>query len=175
MNLVELLPNDINFDYINGQTTEYKKQCECPIEFFDPNKQAKCTVPGKPFAKQRPRASRRGRFTTMYSPKETVNYENLVKYTYYEENGEKKLDGPLEVEIVATFPIPQSVSKKKRRDMITGKEEHTKKPDCDNIAKVCLDALNHIAFNDDSQIVDLHVTKRYGENPNVIIALRQKD
>ena len=151
------------------------KNVRCPIEFFEPKTRVSCTVPGKPFAKQRPRASRRGRITAIYTPKETVNYENLVKYSYFEENGDTKLEGPLESEIVATFPIPQSVSKKKYIDMIEGREYHTKKPDCDNIAKICLDALNHIAFNDDSQITDLTIRKRYGENPNVKIAIWEKD
>ena len=173
MNLIEKYPNEFEFEYIGKQKTEYRKQLECPIEFFDPNNQVSCTIPGKPFAKQRPRASRRGRFTTVYTTKETVNYENLVKYSYYEENGDTKLEGPLEAEIIATFPIPQSVTKKKYQDMISGKEPHIKKPDCDNIAKIVLDALNHIAFNDDSQITDLVIRKRYGENPNVIIAIRE--
>lgn len=168
MSLVEHNPNEGN------KKTEYSNQPRCPIEFFDPEDRANCTVPGKPFAKQRPRASRRGRFTTVYTPKETVNYENLVKYSYYEENGDQKLDGPLKVEIEATFPIPQSVSKKKYQDMITGKEPHIKKPDCDNIAKICLDALNHIAFNDDSQITELVVRKQYGVFPCVRIAIAKQ-
>ena len=174
MSVAEIYPNEFEFDYVAGQKTEYRKQLECPIEFFDPNEESNCIIPGKPFAKQRPRAARRGRFTTVYTPKETVNYENLVKYSYYEENGDLKLEGPLIADIVATFPIPQSVSKKKLNDFISGKEHHTKKPDCDNIAKICLDALNHIAFDDDSQITDLHIRKRYGETPNVSITIRRQ-
>ena len=175
MNLVELYPTEFEYEYVGTEKTEYRKELECPIEFFDPDKKVNCTVPGKPFAKQRPRASKRGRFTTIYTPKETVNYENLVKYSYFEENSDIKLDGALEAEIVATFPIPQSVSKKKYKEMVNGSEPHTKKPDCDNIAKICLDALNNIAFNDDSQITDLIIRKRYGEIPNVTIAIREKD
>lgn len=34
--------------------------------------------------------------------------------------------------------------------------------DCDNFAKIIQDALNGIAFHDDAQIVDLHVTKGWG-------------
>ena len=175
MSLIEIYPNSFEFDYINGEKTEYRKQIEEAIEFFDLEDQVNCTIPGKPFAKQRPRASRRGRFTTVYTPKETVNYENLVKYSYFEENGDLKLEGPLEAEIIATFPIPQSATKKQYKKMASGEEPHTKKPDCDNIAKICLDALNNIAFNDDSQITDLLIKKRYGENPNVKISIRRKN
>lgn len=142
-----------------------------PIHFF--KKEVKCTIPGKPFAKQRPRASRRGRFTTVYTPKETINYENLVKYSYYEQNGRIKLEGPLSAEITATFPIPKSVSNKKRVMMELGEVPHTKKPDCDNLAKSCLDALNDIAYSDDSQIVQLLISKKYGKNPNVEIKIQE--
>lgn len=152
----------------------------CPIIFFDQYvnsetelKEANCTIPGKPFAKQRPRASRRGRFTTVYTPKQTVDYENLVKYSYYEQNGHLLLEGPLEVEIVGTFPTPASASKKQTQKMLDGEIMHTKKPDCDNMAKIVLDALNDIAYHDDSQIVDLRIKKQYGENPNVCIKMRE--
>ena len=37
------------------------------------------TIPGKPFGKQRPRVVNRGKFSSAYTPKETVQYENLVK------------------------------------------------------------------------------------------------
>lgn len=155
----------------------------CPIIFIDQNiidqyrknssEEVICTIPGKPFAKQRPRASRRGRFTTVYTPKQTVDYENLVKYSYYEQNGDKMLEGPLDVEITGTFPIPISVSKKQSEKMLRGEIKHTKKPDCDNMAKIVLDALNDIAYHDDSQIIDLRISKQYGENPNVVIKLRE--
>ena len=161
--------------YKGKEKTEYGKSLEYPISFFNPNTKVTFEIPGKPFAKQRPRAIKRGRFTTVYTPKETVNYENLVKYSYFEKYKNIKLEGPLEAEIIATFPIPQSASKKQKEKMINNEESHIKKPDCDNIAKICLDALNSIAFNDDSQITDLIIRKRYGEIPNVIIGIKQKD
>ena len=146
-----------------------------PISFFyeDDIRKVQCTIPGKPFAKQRPRASRRGRFTTIYTPKETVDYENLVKYSYFQENGSVLLEGPLEAEIIGTFPVPTSVSNKQKNLMLEGKVQHTKKPDCDNMAKIVLDALNEVAFHDDSQIVDLHIKKQYGESPNVQITIKE--
>ena len=87
-----------------------KKDPICPISFYsEKSEEVHCTVPGKPFAKQRPRASRRGRYTTVYTPKETIEYENLVKYSYFEQTGGIMLDGPIEAELTGTFPIPQSV------------------------------------------------------------------
>ena len=36
-----------------------------------------------------------------------------------------------------------------------------KKPDCDNVVKIVLDSLNKIAYDDDKQVVELTVLKRW--------------
>ena len=36
-----------------------------------------------------------------------------------------------------------------------------KKPDSDNVAKIVLDSLNKIAYDDDKQVVELTVLKRW--------------
>jgi Holliday junction resolvase RusA-like endonuclease len=61
------------------------------------------------------------------------------------------------VTITSLFDIPASWSKKKAATTVFC----TKKPDCDNIAKIVLDALNGIAFHDDSQVSCLTVHKHY--------------
>jgi len=48
---------------------------------------------------------------------------------------------------------------------------HTKKPDIDNLAKAVKDALKGIIYKDDSQIVEAHLFKQYGE-PAVKIELK---
>lgn len=48
-----------------------------------------------------------------------------------------------------------------------------KKPDSDNIAKVVADALNGIAYDDDAQIADLTVIKRYTEDPCVKVTIEE--
>ena len=45
----------------------------------------------------------------------------------------------------------------------------TKKPDCDNIAKIVLDALNQIAYKDDSQVIELSVRKQYASEAKVSV------
>ena len=57
--------------------------------------------------------------------------------------------------VTAFFEPPKSISKKKRAEMLEGKIWPAKKPDSDNIAKVVLDALNGIAYHDDTQIIKL--------------------
>ena len=115
-------------------------------------------IPGKPIGKGRPKFSRRGAYVQTYTPEKTVAYENLVQLAWIQA-GHEKLNGCLKVRIDACFKIPSSVSKKKHEEMRWQYYPH--KADADNIAKSILDALNGIAFDDDAQVVELSVTKRY--------------
>ncbi|MFU0784281.1 RusA family crossover junction endodeoxyribonuclease [Clostridium sp.] len=126
------------------------------------------TVPGQPVAKARPRVTKRG-FT--YTPKKTVNYENWVKECYYTQNKDKRLNGQIRAKIRAYFSIPKSTSKKKRNEIIAGDIRPTKKPDTDNIAKIILDSLNTIAYDDDKQVIFLQIEKFYSVIPRVEIEL----
>lgn len=131
-------------------------------------------VPGTPVGKGRPKFSRRGNYTTTYTPEKTVNFENLVKLSFMQAEC-KKLEGTLSAVITACFPIPKSVSKKMRQQMEEGYELHSKKPDADNIAKSVLDALNGIAFDDDSQVAVLSVIKRYAVEPKTIVSIQERE
>ncbi len=132
--------------------------------------EVKFIVPGEPKGKARPRFSRAGNYIRAYTPQNTVNYENYVKLCY---PCGKKLEGGIIAEITGVFPIPKSVSKKKRLQMLNGEIPYTKKCDCDNLAKIILDALNGIAYDDDSQICKLYVSKQYGKEPRTEIILRE--
>lgn len=44
--------------------------------------------------------------------------------------------------------------------------------DLDNHVKAVLDALNGIAYNDDSQVVEVRATKNFGE-PKIVIELEE--
>lgn len=140
-------------------------------------KQIKFSIPGSPFEKQRPRVVHNGSFSKAYTPKETVNYENLVKVMYRQAaKGWMFPEGEmLDVRIIAYYGIPKSVSKKKRRLMLEHKIRPTKKPDFDNIGKIVCDSLNLIAYRDDSAIVDAQVRKFYSENPRVDVTIRRID
>lgn len=110
------------------------------------------------------------------TPEKTVLYENLVKLSFQQaERKETFFDGePLEVVITAFFQIPKSASKKKAADMLAGRILPTKKPDADNIAKVICDALNGVAYHDDTQVVRLTVKKVYTkDNERVLVTIRK--
>jgi Holliday junction resolvase RusA-like endonuclease len=134
------------------------------------------TVFGCPVGKGRPKFSTFNGHATAYTPAKTVNYENLVRLSVQQQQkGLKPFDKdvPLQADIIAYFPIPKSTSKKKRQMMLEGKIRHTKKCDADNLAKSILDALNGIAFYDDSQVCELSVSKLYSDNPRVIVRISE--
>lgn len=84
-------------------------------------------------------------------------------------------EGPLRCEITAIFQRPASKTRKRGENP---RLMHTSKPDCDNIAKGCLDALNGVGFKDDSQVVELVVRKFTGtpdELARVIVEIRPID
>lgn len=130
-------------------------------------------ISGEPMGKQRPKFARIGNFTRAYTPKETVSYENWVKMCYQNFGGEHFGSEVLKVEIDARFPIPKSFSKKKHEQAKDGEIRPSVKPDCDNIAKIILDALNGIAFDDDKQVVELKINKTYDEIPKVIVKIEK--
>jgi Holliday junction resolvase RusA-like endonuclease len=132
-------------------------------------------VPGEPFAKQRPRAARKGRYVTIYTPRETKEYESKVVSYYNRTYRGKELKGNLEATIEAIFSVPKTAKKSEIEDMQDGITPHNKKPDVDNVAKVCLDALNGVAFEDDSSISSLMINKRFGKNPMAKIFIKENN
>ena len=134
-------------------------------------------IPGEPQGKGRPRFSTRGGFVKTYTPEKTASYENFVKVCYLNEFHDFKITGEIDAKIIAYFPIPKNFSKKKRQLASYGEIRPAKKPDCDNIAKIILDSLNGIAYEDDKQIIDLKVSKFYSDDPhvNVILSFRNME
>lgn len=133
------------------------------------------TVMGEPKGKGRPRFCRNtGHAIT---PKDTVNYETLVKMEYTQACGEQIFpdDAMLDMRIKAYYSIPKSASKKKKAAMLAGEIRPTKKPDMDNVIKIIADSLNKIAYRDDTQIVDCQVRKFYSEKPRVEVMIQTID
>lgn len=129
------------------------------------------TIPGEPVAKGRPRLGKWG----TYTPEKTQGYEILVKMCYMEQAKGQKLEGELEAIIDAFFAIPKSASKKKSMLMENGDLRPIKKPDVDNVAKIILDSLNKLAYEDDSQVVGLLVNKYYSSNPRVEFSVLERE
>ncbi len=128
----------------------------------------KLIIKGEPVAKARPRVCKWG----TYTPEKTVNYETLVKEMFVISK-QKRLEGQLRMEVLAYFSIPKSTSKKKHALMLDGTIRPVKRPDWDNIGKIVSDALNKLAYNDDSQIVTAYIEKWYSDQPRVEIYISE--
>lgn len=126
-------------------------------------------IPGEPVAKARPRVTKWGTHT----PEKTVNYETLVKEMYAITYGQTMLEGELGIDIKLFFQIPKSTSKKKQELMEQGKIRPVKRPDLDNCMKIITDALNGIAYKDDSQIVQATASKYYSSTPRAEVYIQQ--
>lgn len=98
----------------------------------------KFTILGEPKGKQRPRVTRAG---VAYTPKDTVQYENLVRVEYRRQCNDYRFpdDSPLDLRITAYYGIPKSASKKKRQQMADFQIRPLKKSDWDNIGKIIAD------------------------------------
>ena len=134
-------------------------------------KQVIFTVKGEPRGKGRPRFTKTGR---VYTPSETAQYEHLLALSYRNSAKGYKFTSPVRVTIKA-YQKPPKKSKKVVEDMLNGRILPTKKPDLDNIAKIVLDGLNKIAWDDDTQVIEMMVVKRYAEDPLVAVIVEEID
>lgn len=135
---------------------------------------AEFCIYGEPKGKGRPRFSTVCGHVHTRTPAETVLYENLVKTEYWQQVGIRfPDDAMLDIQILAYYAIPKSVSKKRRQAMINEEIRPTKKPDADNVCKIICDSLNGIAYRDDTQIVDCMVRKFYSDTPRVTVTIRE--
>lgn len=109
------------------------------------------SVYGKVIGSARPRVTRRG----TYIPKATRDYRDSIERAFLASCGGRfsPIEGPVSLEITVQRALPKSRPKK------VDSEPDTFKPDADNIAKNVMDALNGVAWVDDSQIVALSVRK----------------
>ena len=130
-------------------------------------------IVGEPCGKGRPRFATVNGHAMAYTPKETANYENLVKVSYRMKYGLQRFGdtAPLLMYVKAYYSIPKSTSKKNRQLMLDRKIRPTKKPDWDNIGKIVADSLNGVAYRDDAQVVDAFVRKYYSDEPRVEVTI----
>jgi len=130
-------------------------------------------VDGQPRGKGRPRFARRGAFVSTYTDAKTVAYEDTVRQAAQKSMGSSEpLKTALDAFIYISFAVPLSYSNKRKEACLNG--FHTKKPDIDNVGKLILDSCNNVVYVSDSQIVNLYVTKRYGE-PHIEVLFRETE
>ncbi len=114
---------------------------------------AKCDIAlDKIPTKQRPRWNGGKR---PYTPRGTANAEKAIRSAWLEQVGHRWTghEGEVRVTILVERPLCKSNPKywAGRADVAA--------PDLDNIAKLCCDALNGVAYADDRQATRLHVAR----------------
>lgn len=121
-------------------------------------------VPGVPIAKQRPRVTitRRGRVYA-YTPRETREWEQVVGWEARRHWTGDPHEGPLEIWLEFYFPRPR----------------RGRSPwplvDVDNAGKAVLDGLKGVVYPNDVQVVKLHISKAFGDEPGVSIRIAEAD
>lgn len=113
-------------------------------------------VPGRPRGKARPRFYN----GHAYTPKNTRDFENEIRTCYIAQDG-REYTGSILVDVEAIFKIPESWTKKKKWETIDQGKRPEVRPDIDNIVKIVMDALNGVAYKDDSQVVEVRARKVY--------------
>ena len=137
----------------------------------------KFVIPGVPKGKERHRSvwNKSTGKMIFYTPAQTATYERLIRQCYnaaaQAENRFAPTERPLRVEIDAYFAIPKSGTKTMHSLMYENVLRPAKKPDWDNIGKIICDALNGVAYRDDSQIVEAVCRKYYGTFPRVEVRI----
>jgi len=118
---------------------------------------------GTPVPDGRPKFARMGKFTRVYMPKKVTDYRQKLKVAYLAMGFAEPFSEAIEIAIKVAMPRPLShfgtgknagIIKERFKEV-----HHVQKPDCDNFAKMVLDALNQVAYLDDSQCVKLSVRK----------------
>ena len=128
-------------------------------------------VAGEPRGKARPRA---GRFS-VYDPPQNREWEKMIRDAYLEARGMiDPTDEPVWIVVKAIFPIPQWAKRKKLPDKIQLGDVYIGKPDCDNILKSVLDALNKVAYKDDKQVYYASCERTYGAQAKLCVSIGTK-
>ena len=150
------------------------------------NKEVEFIIYGEPMAKQRPRATTYGKIARVYTPKDTINYENKVLSCYIDKLKELGIDTTkpyfeknelIEVNIHSYFPLVKGDYGKKGLNK-SGRDKLAQvycpsKKDADNLAKIILDGLNEVAYVDDKQVVILTSIKYWTED-NARVEVKMK-
>eukprot|EP01031_Cornospumella_fuschlensis_P034639 gene34639-41945_t len=146
-------------------TDEFNKCCSVQQDY-------KFRVHGEPIALSRHRVTRGG---IMYNPSAKFQADFLSACTAY--LPATPLEGGIAVNMVFLFSRPKHhYGTGKNADVLKSTADlwHTKRSDIDNLAKFVLDALNSVAYKDDSQVCVLHTTKIYTDTePGVEVHIKK--
>ena len=121
--------------------------------------------------------NRSTRFNVMYDPMSKYKrlLENKINDSFKNNNiiiNEKLLYSPIKVTgYFNNLPSKSSGSNRQIGYMLKNVLYRTKTPDIDNFQKTAFDILNKIAWNDDAQIIEVHMYKNYNINESTKLVI----
>ena len=121
--------------------------------------ECKFRIIGEVLTKQRPRATVQGNHARVYTPAQTIHYENYIRSEFQRQCPDVHFGNKPLIAVVYAYFKPTGELGKFPSEAC--RVACMNKKDCDNIAKTVLDALNGIAYDDDRQIVQLETGKNY--------------
>lgn len=116
------------------------------------------TIPGPPFPKEKTKLSSKGQ---LYIPRMTQAAEKRIKEGYLA-LGLAPLNSDIELHISCVFEPPASWSPTKKEAALSGVIRKNSKPEVSRLLETVCDALTGVAWEDSSQIMGIHITKKYG-------------
>lgn len=132
-----------------------------------------CLVPGPPIGKGRPRGTSVGGYVRMYTPKGTSEWTRAAALLMRSEWRKPPVDSHVEVEVLAVFPRPKRLMRKRDPE---GRIWFGSKPDKDNVDKIVLDSLVMAGvIRDDAKVVCGREMKVYAskfEGPGLWVRMR---
>ena len=121
----------------------------------------------KPKPAPRPHVTRNG----TYNNKDYTDYKRVIAQTYRARHGKSLNTNPIAMKLDFFFEVPKSWSNKKKENA----KWHVSRPDTDNLVKSIKDALNGVAYKDDSQVCHLQARKQYAEFSGVRIEIEEME
>lgn len=132
----------------------------------------KFTIPVAAVPKARPRTFKTsGGISHTYTPKKTKNFEDFVRTWLQVKYKGQPIEGPINLEINFSLPIPKSYTKKKKSECLSGGSNHFIKPDLDNLEKSVMDAAEGVLYLNDSQICSKISSKKWAEKPLILLTI----
>ena len=130
------------------------------------------TIYGEPIPQLRPRFTTVNGYARSYDPTKSRDYKDYIRLAVA-----GKCDmmlGAVVFSMDIYLSIPKSFSDKKTRLAIAKLVFPTSRPDIDNVEKTVFDALKSVAWRDDSQVVETHIRKFYGEQPRIELEITER-
>lgn len=139
-----------------------------PIEFF---------VPGTPTTKNKKKAwvikNKQGHVlgARVAHPERDMEKARAFSAVAAEHAPMEPVSCPVRLELTFTMPIARSWPKKRSEAAERGLLRHTSKPDLSRLTTFVEDTMTGVFYVDDSQIVELAATKKFGRRPGTLVRL----